>query len=132
MPIVTSYATLGEEGLEMSLTQTKAKAIFVDPNLIKNLSNPLQKATDIKFVVYNSNQDVKQAEIEKFKVEHEHITILSYHELLRLGQENPVKPVQPQREDLCCIMYTSGTTGARTYIFRFYVAQSKGSSSGNS
>jgi Long-chain acyl-CoA synthetases (AMP-forming) len=27
------------------------------------------------------------------------------------GEENLVEPVPPKPEDLCCIMYTSGTTG---------------------
>jgi long-chain acyl-CoA synthetase len=30
---------------------------------------------------------------------------------MELGKNNPVEPVLPDKEDLCCIMYTSGSTG---------------------
>jgi long-chain acyl-CoA synthetase len=93
MPIVTAYDTLGEEGLMHSLKQTHAKLIFLDPHLLTKLINPLNETKDIQYVVYNS------------------LTILSFDELTKKGEENMVDPVPPQPEDLCCIMYTSGSTG---------------------
>ena len=36
---------------------------------------------------------------------------MSFEELRKLGEENTVDPVPPKPEDLCCIMYTSGSTG---------------------
>ena len=111
MPIVTSYDTLGEEGLRHSLLQTRAKAIFLDPHLLPVLVNPLKEAKEIKYVFYNSLGNVKHEHIEELKKEHEHLTILSFEELRKLGEENPVEPVPPTPDDLCCIMYTSGATG---------------------
>jgi long-chain acyl-CoA synthetase len=111
MPIVTSYATLGQEGLTMSLLQTHAKAIFVDPDLIHNLIKSLQKAKELKFVIYNTEQEVDQKDIDKLKEAYPHFQILSLEELRRLGELNPIEPVPPKADDLCCIMYTSGTTG---------------------
>ena len=111
MPIATAYDTLGEEGLKHSLVQTEAKAIYCDPHLLPNLINPLKEATGIKFVVYNNDGDVKQANIEKLKESNDRLTILSFEELRKLGEANPVDPVPPSPEDLCCIMYTSGSTG---------------------
>lgn len=112
MPIVTAYDTLGEEGLKHSLVATKAKAIFLDPHLLPTLIKPLKEATEIKFVIWNSQNDVKQENIDLLKKAHDHLTILSFEELRKLGEENPVDPVPPSPEDLCCIMYTSGSTGA--------------------
>jgi long-chain acyl-CoA synthetase len=43
MPMVTAYGTL-DEGLKVSLAATKARAIFLDPHLLKNLINPLKEA----------------------------------------------------------------------------------------
>src|SRR5436190_23547815 len=107
MPIVTAYDTLGEEGLKHSLVATKAKLIFLDPAQLVRLINPLKEAKEIKYVVYNSENEVDQADIDKLKAEHDHLTILSFEELRKLGEDNPVKPVLPTPEDLCCIMYTS-------------------------
>ena len=111
MPIATAYDTLGEEGLKHSLVQTKAKAIFCDPQLLKTLINPLKEATEIKFVIYNSDGEVKEENIKKLRSTFDYLTILSFEELRQLGESNPIDPVPPAADDLCCIMYTSGSTG---------------------
>ena len=111
MPIATAYDTLGEEGLKHSLVQTEAKAIFCEPHLLTTLMNPLKEAKEIKFVIYNSDSEVKQANIDKLKSAYDYLTIMSFEELRQLGEKNPVEPVIPDAEDLCCIMYTSGSTG---------------------
>jgi long-chain acyl-CoA synthetase len=111
MPIVTAYDTLGEDGLKHSLVQTRAKAIFLEPNLLTTLLNPLKEAKEIKYVIYNNIGDVKQEHIDQIKQASEGITILSFEDLRKLGESNPVDPVPPKPEDLCCIMYTSGSTG---------------------
>ncbi|KJY01041.1 long-chain-fatty-acid-CoA ligase 1 like protein [Zymoseptoria brevis] len=119
MPIVTAYDTLGEEGLKHSLLQTKAKAIFLDPHLLAKLIKPLQEAKDIQHVVYNddksptavSDESTIQADIKKLKEAHSHLTVLSFSEFIKKGEENKVDTVPPKPEDLACIMYTSGSTG---------------------
>jgi len=110
-PIVTAYDTLGAEGLKHSLVATGAKAIFLDPHLLTILIEPLKDAKEIKVVVWNSQNEVKQENVEKLQAAHPHLTILSFEELRKLGEENPVDAVPPSPEDLCCIMYTSGSTG---------------------
>lgn len=120
MPIVTAYDTLGEEGLKHSLLQTNAKAIFLDPHLIPTLIKPLQEAKDIQHVIYNdddastSKREPKlvEADVKKLKDAHSHLTVTPFSEFIKMGGDNMVDPVPPKPEDLCCIMYTSGSTGA--------------------
>ncbi|KAL8993883.1 MAG: hypothetical protein Q9188_007211, partial [Gyalolechia gomerana] len=111
MPIVTAYDTLGEEGLQHSLRQTHAKAIFLEPNLIPKLIKPLIHAKDIRYVIFNSAAEVNQTDLENLKKDHPEIIVYSFDELQNLGESNPVDPVPPRPDDLCCIMYTSGSTG---------------------
>lgn len=111
MPIVTAYDTLGEEGLKHSLIQTQSKAIYCDPQLLPTLINPLKAAKDVKHVIYNSEGDVKQENIDKLKSTFDYLTVQSFAELRQLGKDSPEDPVPPESEDLCCIMYTSGSTG---------------------
>ena len=112
MPIVTAYDTLGEDGLTHSLCQTHASAIFLDPSLLPKIIEPLKKATDIRFVVYESEAEVRPEHISQLKEAHPRLTVLSFNELRDLGEENPASPTPPEPENLCCIMYTSGSTGA--------------------
>ncbi|KAK3295144.1 uncharacterized protein B0H64DRAFT_139384 [Chaetomium fimeti] len=113
MTIVTAYDTLGESGVEHSLVQSKANAMFVDPHLFKTVNNPLKKAEAVKFLIYNeeTHLPVTDDEIEKFKSAHPALTILSFGELRALGENNPAEPVEPSPEEIYCIMYTSGSTG---------------------
>jgi long-chain acyl-CoA synthetase len=111
MPIVTAYDTLGEEGLRHSMVATKAKCVFLDPHLLPTLTNVLKDATDIQFIVWNHQNPIKQDHVDALNNAHGHVTILSFDELRKLGEDNPVDAVPPTPEDLCCIMYTSGSTG---------------------
>lgn len=111
MPIVTAYDTLGEEGLRHSMVATKAKLIFLDPHLLPTLTNVLKDATEIRHVVWNSQNKVKQEHIDKLTAAYPNVKVISFDDLKKLGEENPSEPVPPQADDLCCIMYTSGSTG---------------------
>jgi len=112
MPIVTAYDTLGEVGLQHSMKQTGAKAIFLDPHLLPKLNKPLKEAKSIQYVIYNSEQGkVKQEHIDALKRDRPHLTICGFDELLKRGKEQMVDAVPPKPNDLCCIMYTSGSTG---------------------
>jgi acyl-coenzyme A synthetase/AMP-(fatty) acid ligase len=39
------------------------------------------------------------------------VRLVSWQELLDVGERQPQAPIPPKPDDLCTIMYTSGTTG---------------------
>lgn len=113
MPIVTAYDTLGEEGLKHSMQQSGSQAIFLDGTLLKKLIKPLNELKQVKHVIYNKEApEFNEGDVQKLKDAHPSITITEYDAFVKLGEEHMVDPVPPTREDLCCIMYTSGSTGA--------------------
>jgi long-chain acyl-CoA synthetase len=111
MPIVTAYDTLGQEGLTHSLKQTNSRIMFLDPTLLPKLMEPLKAAAKIEHLIYDDNTDVKQEHIDALKNAYPKLNIISFPELVKLGEENPVDRTMPDPEDLACIMYTSGSTG---------------------
>ncbi|EOA83939.1 long-chain fatty acid-CoA ligase [Exserohilum turcicum] len=111
MAIVTAYDTLGEEGLKHSMLQTNAKVMFTDPELLPKLINPMKEAKDVKVVIYCTKNDPKQKDIDALTQAHPHLKVISFDDLVKLGEENPAEPIPPQADDLACIMYTSGSTG---------------------
>lgn len=113
MSIVTAYDTLGEDGLRHSLIATKAKAIFLEPHLLPLFMRTLVDATSIKYIIFNtdSEENVKDEDMTELKNSHPHVQILSYEDLRILGEQNPIDLTLPSPDDVCCIMYTSGSGG---------------------
>jgi long-chain acyl-CoA synthetase len=113
LTIVTAYDTLGESGVEHSLVQSKPSAIYLDPHLLRTITNPLKRATSIKYLIYNdaTNQPIPQEQIDAFISSHPDLTVISFSDLRSLGESNPCPPTPPTPEDTYCIMYTSGSTG---------------------
>lgn len=109
--IVTAYDTLGEKGVEHSLVQTKADAIYIDPHLLKTAAKPIQKS-NVKTVIVNEHcMFAAGGEIEEFKKSYPDLNVVTFEDLRKLGEESPVEPVPAKPEDLYCVMYTSGSTG---------------------
>lgn len=110
--IVTAYDTLGASGVEHSLLQSNADAMYIDPQLLKTASGALKKAENVKFVIYNNSSLFSDGtEVDAFKKANPDIKLVSIEEVRALGEENPVETVEAKPEDLFCIMYTSGSTG---------------------
>lgn len=105
--IVTAYDTLGESGLLHSMNETEVEAIFTNGDLLSTLLKILPSCPSLKHVIYNG--EAKPEVLEKLRAQIG--SVLSLKELKALGRQHPTPPVKPKKEDICCIMYTSGSTG---------------------
>ncbi|GMH34395.1 hypothetical protein BSKO_02229 [Bryopsis sp. KO-2023] len=105
---VPLYDTLGENAIEYIINHSESQIVFVaSAKLAKFIAALPEVKSTIKTVVYWGNVDEAQiAEVKNIGVE-----IFSLDELMTKGQETPAEPVPPKEDDLCTIMYTSGTTG---------------------
>ncbi|CAO3622760.1 unnamed protein product [Mucor hiemalis] len=109
MAIVTAYETLGAEGLLHSMNEAEVEAIYTSAELLKTLASVLPQCTVKPLVIYSG--EAKEDDIKSIRdIIGDRIHTLE--EIKTIGQENPQRPTKPGRDDLCCIMYTSGSTGA--------------------
>ena len=125
IPIVTAYDTLGAKGLIHSIKQTESTAIFTDNALLPTLLEPLQKCSNIKYVIHSESIDPndKRQNGKIFQIAHDakneilklrpDIKFYTFDEILQFGKDNndKIEIHKPKPEDLSCIMYTSGSTG---------------------
>lgn len=107
MTIVTAYDTLGEEGLLHSMNETGVDAIFTSAELLPTVAKVAKQCHTLNLVVYNG--EAKEEHLELIKSLN--LEVVSIQEVINLGQQHPIEPRTPEPEDLCCIMYTSGSTG---------------------
>lgn len=108
MTIVTAYETLGEEGLLHSMNETEVEAIFTSAELLPTVGKVASQCPSLKHVIYHG--EAKPEVLEKTKVAQIE-NVLSVDELITRGREQPKEARAPEPEDMCCIMYTSGSTG---------------------
>ena len=62
-------------------------------------------------VVEYIKNDPKQKDIDTLTQAHPHLKVISFDELVKMGEQSPAEPIPPKADDLACIMYTSGSTG---------------------
>lgn len=97
--------------MKHSLQQTQSSSIFLGPTLLPVLNNILGDVEDLKNVIYDTDTEPKQEDLDTLKSKFPHLNVMSLDELKKLGEDNHVDPTPPTPQDMCCIMYTSGSTG---------------------
>ena len=107
--IATAYATLGESGLQHSLNEPGCVGIFTNDDLLPTVLKVLPHTPSLKYIIYDG---APSAILLKQLRQHGHV-VLSQDEVRDLGRGKPsIEHLHPKSSDLCCIMYTSGSTGA--------------------
>ncbi|KAF9914890.1 long-chain fatty acid-CoA ligase [Lobosporangium transversale] len=107
--IVTVYDTLGEDGLLHSMNEAEVATTYTNADLLNTMKNVAGRCPTLKRIFYDG--EAKAADVIAIKEAHPHLDIITLEELKQMGMDNPVENVPPAAEDLCCIMYTSGSTG---------------------
>jgi len=108
----TAYDSLGEEGLKHSLNEPEVVGIFTNGNLLGTLAAVIADTPTVKVVVYDHADEAKSADLDTLRNAREGIQVVTLDELKALGKKENHAPTPPTQDDICCIMYTSGSTGA--------------------
>lgn len=110
IPIATAYDNLGETGLLHALNEPECVGVFTNPELIPVLNNIISQANTVRVVIYDGQP--KENDLQKLRSSRDTLKVYSLDEVRALGKGKPKPNRLPAPEDISCIMYTSGTTGA--------------------
>ena len=111
-PIATAYDSLGESGLEHSLSEPGCAAIFTNAELLPVVSKVVGKVPTLRLVIYDG--EPATGLVDKIQSARYGIKVVSIDELRAVGRtkdKEELKHRQPTPKTMACIMYTSGTTG---------------------
>lgn len=105
---VPLYDSLGENAIEYIVNHSESCIVFVQSEKMEMLTKALPKVSEIvKTVVYWG----KGSEDSVGEIKNLGMNVYSWDEFIAMGKENAVEARPPKADDLCTIMYTSGTTG---------------------
>ncbi|KAJ6393544.1 hypothetical protein OIU77_022894 [Salix suchowensis] len=105
---VPLYDTLGADAVKFIICHSEISITFVEEKKITELLKTFPNSTQcMKTIVsFGKVASKEKEEIEKFG-----LAIYSWDEFLNLGENKQYELPVKKKEDICTIMYTSGTTG---------------------
>lgn len=106
--IVTAYDTLGADGLRHSINETGTTVCFVNGDQLPIIEKILPSCPNLKSIIYRGDPS-DQTTVDRLSEKLTHL--IPFERLEANGKANPVDIVKPTSADMCCIMYTSGSTG---------------------
>ncbi|CAI4229044.1 unnamed protein product [Auanema sp. JU1783] len=111
IPVVTVYATLGEDAIAIAISETEATTMVTAAELLPKIGNIGKKCPTLKTLVYfpQVNKEAKLTDLTPFREQFTHVLSLNG---LEDRNKAVIKESTAKPEDIALIMYTSGTTGA--------------------
>eukprot|EP00210_Caulerpa_lentillifera_P003470 g3311.t1 len=105
---VPLYDTLGEDAIEYIVKHSETTIIFAQSSKLERLEKALPQINDlVKTVVYWGDENQSVGRIQQMGVQ-----VHSFDDFIKSAQEEAGKALDPPKaDDVCTIMYTSGTTG---------------------
>ena len=107
--ITTAYDNLGDDALAFSLNEGEVSTLFTQVDLFQTIKKISQKVPCLKNIIYSGAPDPDL--LRDLETSCPLFKFYSLSQVQELGRLNLVPVNPPSPEDLCCIMYTSGSTG---------------------
>ncbi|BGP66339.1 long-chain fatty acid-CoA ligase [Rhodotorula toruloides] len=106
-----SYSAYNHAQLNHSLNEPGVYGMFTNAALLPVVAGVIANTPTVKVLVYDgATSDVKPAVLDSLKKAD--IKLFHWDEFVALGRKSPHPANKPSKDDVACIMYTSGSTGA--------------------
>ncbi|XP_038211707.1 long-chain-fatty-acid--CoA ligase 4 [Zerene cesonia] len=107
IPVVTIYATLGDEAIAHGINETEVSTVITTHDLLPKFKKILAKTPKVETIIFMEDQ-LKTTDRDGFKPG---IKIVAYKEVIEKGKQSKVESHPPLPSDTAIVMYTSGSTG---------------------
>ncbi|CEF59382.1 AMP-dependent synthetase/ligase domain-containing protein [Strongyloides ratti] len=115
-PVITVYATLGEEAVTYAIKESEGKVLFTTTAHLDTIKKIRKNIDNIEHVIYfedrfnpSVNDPKKLETIKELKTSFKRCDLWDDFEAMGSGMKRDLEKVKDN--DICMIMYTSGTTG---------------------
>lgn len=112
----TAYDTLGPSGLQVSLEEPEVAALFTNAAHLSVVNDVIDTTPLVRVVIYDGEADPQILESIRRKMHgRPNAHLVHFDEVFKLGAQHAASGTPPhttQPNDVACIMYTSGSTGA--------------------
>ncbi|XP_060516844.1 long-chain-fatty-acid--CoA ligase 4 isoform X2 [Cylas formicarius] len=107
IPLVTIYATLGEEAIAHGINETDVTTVVTSYELMPKFKKILPMVPKVKTLIYMEDQ-LHELDTSGYQ---DDITIIKFTDVLEKGAKSDAVAAPPNPTDTAIIMYTSGSTG---------------------
>lgn len=107
MPLVTIYATLGDEGIAHGINETEVDTVITSHELLPKFKTVLNVTPNVKKIIFMEDQ-LHKTDVTGFK---EGVQIIPFSKVIEMGEKSKMEGSSPTPDDTAIIMYTSGSTG---------------------
>ncbi|XP_065199736.1 fatty acid CoA ligase Acsl3 [Planococcus citri] len=106
-PVVTIYATLGEDAIAHGINETEVSFVITTHDLLPKFKNILKFTPKVKTIIYMEDQ-LSETDTTGLR---EDVNVIAFKEVIKKGESLKIENSPPKSTDTAIIMYTSGSTG---------------------
>ncbi|XP_018564650.1 long-chain-fatty-acid--CoA ligase 4 isoform X2 [Anoplophora glabripennis] len=110
IPLVTIYATLGDEAIAHGINETEVTTVVTSFELMPKFKKILALTPRVKTLIYMEDQ-LKSLDVSGLNGYKDGVQIIKFADVLKKGAESTIESIPPSGTDTAIIMYTSGSTG---------------------
>lgn len=110
IPVVTIYATLGDEAIAHGINETEVTTVITSYDLMPKFKKILDLTPKVKTLIYMEDQ-LKKLDHSEYEKKGRDIQVVKYQDVIDLGSKSKFDNSMPAPDDVSIIMYTSGSTG---------------------